>query len=146
MRVALYKGRARLFNRLVAWWTRGPYSHCEAILNEEGGVALCASSSFLDGGVRVKWIKLDPAKWDVVDVPGWDVKRAAAWFAQHTGDRYDVFGIVGFVISRIRHARGKWFCSESILQSIGVPDAWRFNPNELAAIAHAAGGSSTKRR
>lgn len=31
-KVAFYKGRHRLFDRLVQWWTRGPYSHCELLL------------------------------------------------------------------------------------------------------------------
>ena len=67
MQVAFYKGTrsglSGLFNRLVRWWTRGPYSHCEVVFTDEpskdGGV-LCGSSSKLDGGVRLKFVVLDP--------------------------------------------------------------------------------------
>ena len=55
MIIAFYRGRARLFNRLVCWWLRGPYSHCEALIDPlPDGRWLCASSSYMDGGVRLK--------------------------------------------------------------------------------------------
>lgn len=69
MQVAFYKGRKRLFNRLTSWWLRGAYSHCELLLGTDPlGRTICASSSFMDGGVRVKHMVLDPAHWDVINV------------------------------------------------------------------------------
>lgn len=64
MKIAFYKatrpGLQGIFNVLVRWWTRGPYSHTELVLEERHGLSLCGSSSFIDGGVRLKWIKLKP--------------------------------------------------------------------------------------
>lgn len=74
MKVAFYKatrpGLEGVFNALVRWWTKGPYSHCELILEERDGLALCGSASWLDGGVRLKWIKLNPEHWDLLPVSG----------------------------------------------------------------------------
>jgi len=129
MQVAFYKGRKRLFNRLVSWWTRGPYSHCEVVLGHAvGDLTLCGSSSFRDRGVRVKAIRLDPAKWDILDVEG-DLNAARKWFAENEGRRYDVRGLFGFVWSANRDSKGKVFCNEACSESMGLTGGARFNPN-----------------
>lgn len=67
MKLALYKstrpGLPGLYNRLVRWWTDSEYSHCELVFSD----GMCGSSSWLDGGVRLKRIELDPDHWDVID-------------------------------------------------------------------------------
>lgn len=86
MKAAFYKGRKRLFNRLTAWWLRGPYSHCELIVGTDlQGRSICASSSFMDGGVRIKAMHLDVEHWDLVEVGG-DPAAAWTWAAEHDGD------------------------------------------------------------
>lgn len=29
--IAFYKGRTRWLDRVIQWWTKGPYSHCEVV-------------------------------------------------------------------------------------------------------------------
>ena len=69
MKAAFYKetrpGLPGIYNRLVRWWTKSPYSHVELVVS----TGRAWSSSFEDGGVRSKLIDLDPAKWDLVDLP-----------------------------------------------------------------------------
>jgi hypothetical protein len=132
-KIAFYKGRARLFNRLVSWWTRGPYSHCELVVGELNAGALCWSSSYLDGGVRLKVIPLDPAHWDIVPLhltPGQEA-AAAAWFRAHEGQPYDVRGLIGCVWQPFADDKAAWFCNEAIAAALGVEEPWRFNPNSL---------------
>lgn len=134
--MAFYKGRARLFDRLIQWWTRGSYSHCEVATHRSAsGAAWCISSSYLDGGVRGKWIVLDPAKWDVIAIPI-DSAYAHSWLAAHVGARYDWLGLLGFVWRPQTGALRRWFCSEVASHLLGLPQSWRFSPNDLAAIAH----------
>ncbi len=136
MQAAFYKGRKRLFNRLTSLWLRGPYSHCELVLGtDENGLAVCASSSFLDGGVRVKHMRLDPAHWDVVEVGGSHVS-AWQWLQEHHGQPYDLLGLAGFIARALGHDKARWLCSEAVAAMLGVPDAWRFDPCSLwAALA-----------
>lgn len=124
VKVAFYKGRDRFFNRAVAWWTRGPYSHCELIIDNRS-----YSSSFLDGGVRVKEIEYNPAHWDIIELPNVDAIAAQKWFEAHMGLGYDVLGLVGFVIRRVSDARNRYFCSEAVSASLGFTESWRFDPN-----------------
>lgn len=131
MQIAFYKGRTRFFNRLVSWWLSGPYSHAELILDTDaGGYAACASSSFLDGGVRLKYMRLDPEHWDIVDVQG-DKATAWAWLKEHDGDQYDTFGLLGLVWRRGKGNPDKVWCSESVAAMLGYDEPWRFDPMTL---------------
>ena len=131
--VAFYKGRKRLFNRLVSWYLRGAYSHCELVTRtDENGVSDCISSSFMDGGVRLKRMRLDPAHWDLVEVDG-DPRKVHYWLDMHEGDGYDVLGLLGFVWRRQKGYQDKWFCSEAVAEALGMQESWRFDPMTLWA-------------
>jgi len=129
--VAFYKSKHRLFNRLVSWWLRGPYSHCELILATNGTTATCASASYLDGGVRVKTMHLDTAHWDIVSVESDALPET--WLHAHKGERYDVLGLLGFVWRRQTGNQRKWFCSEAVAAMLGLQEPWRFDPMTLWA-------------
>lgn len=144
MHVAHYKGRTRMFNRLVCWYLRGHVSHTELVLcTDTAGVSLCASSSFMDGGVRAKWIALDPEHWELREVIG-DRAKALQWLEDHKGQGYDVLGLLGFVWRRIEGARKRWFCSEAVAAMLGLPDPWRFDPMTLWAALSGAPTTPTK--
>jgi len=135
MKIAFYKGRTRFLDRIVQWWTRSPYSHCEIVFDSVNN--LCATSSFIDGGVRIKLIELDEIKWDVVDVDG-DENAVLDWFMLHLGEKYDLLGLVGFIIP-ISGWRNRWFCSEACAASLGYAEAWRFSPAMLYSIINRQG-------
>lgn len=128
MIIALYKNTDHTFNRLVSWWTKGPYSHCELIFS----TGMSGSSSFRDKGVRVKRIGYKPDNWDFIVLPDtYDAKAAEKWFEDHAGDGFDVLGIIGFVWRALKQALNRWFCAESNLAALGRIDAWRFCPNDF---------------
>lgn len=143
MQLALYKGRTRLFDRAVQWWTRSTYSHCELVFSTDShGVSMCGSSSYLDGGVRIKNMALDPAKWDLMDLPGFNPVAASTWFDVHAGERYDLLGLFGFVLPFMRDDTTRWFCSEACAAAVGLGDAWRYSPGALAALARSLAAHS----
>lgn len=133
MEVAFYRGRKRLFNRLTSWWLCGPYSHTEAVLGyDEAGQAVCASSSMMDGGVRVKHMHLNPEHWDLIEVGG-DTEQAWDWLRAHQGAGYDYLALLGFVFRRFGHSDSRFLCSEAVAEMLGFSDAWRFDPCSLHA-------------
>jgi uncharacterized protein YycO len=143
MKVAFFKGRhpgvKGWLGVLTKWWTRGDYSHCELVVSEADGSAVCWSSAYLDGGVRKTTVVLDPADWDVIDVPTTPEQAAAAiaWFQANDGLPYDVAGLFGFVWRHYEGEKGKWFCSEAVAASLGYLEPWRFDPNTFAdVLAH----------
>lgn len=126
MRVAFYKGKKRVFNRLVSWWTRGPYSHTELVFSD----GLSVSSSFMDGGVRYKRIQFNDINWDFVELGNrFDESQIRLRVDGFLGVKYDWLGLIGFVVRRIADDRGKMFCSEFVMTLLGYPEAWRFDPN-----------------
>ena len=133
LRAAFYKGTHAglpgIYNRLVRWWTRSPYSHVELIMP----FGAAASSSAMDGGVRFKQIEFDPAKWDFVDLPSHLASAAEDWFNKHYGQPYDYLGNAHFVVSAIGDDKKKWFCSEACAAALGMPDPERFDPGTLHA-------------
>ena len=153
--LALYKGRrdgawyqpkvaaARLSDWIIRTLTRSPYSHCElAVLipppdgdPDDHAVFDCYSSSIRDGGVRRKIMPLPPDKWDLLPLP--DISgRLKARFTQTQGQAYDWPGALGVVFKTCERG-DKWFCSEWCGQVLGLPESWRFSPNDLAAVSRA---------
>ena len=139
MKIAFYKatrpGLQGIFNVLVRWWTKGPYSHCELILEEyPDGTVLCGSASNLDGGVRLKRMALNPERWDVLTTPLGNPETALEWFKQHQGSGYDYLGLLGFMARPVTGHQRRWFCSEAVGAAIGLVEPWRFCPNTLAVL------------
>lgn len=122
-------------------------THTEAVLDVRGNGAFTIGSATLrheDGrnGVRVKHAVLQPGHWILVDVPAFDRIAAAAWFAAHDGEGYDIRGALATVLPG-RGSDGRWYCTEAVAASVGfaTPEAWL--PCEWAAITHSIGRDVT---
>lgn len=133
MKLASYKGTrpgiAALFSIGVRWWLSGQYSHTEIVFSD----GMCGSSSWVDGGVRLKRIDITPEKWDTITLNG-DEAKARAWYESHAGQKFDLIGLLGFVVRRGTQSRGKWFCSESCAAALGFTDPHRFDPCSLPVV------------
>lgn len=133
-RAAFYTGTrpglAGIYNRLVRWWTRSPYSHCELIFSDD----IAASSSYMDGGVRFKKIDFNLDNWDFIDLPVWLEQSARDWFTEHEGDDYDVLGNIYFIVSLVQDDKDAWFCSEAMSKALGIIDPWRYSPALLWSL------------
>ena len=143
--LALYKGHrdgagwrvwcARFTDWLTRKLTRGQYSHAEIVVREhpQASVYTCYSASIRDKGVRCKVMPLPSAKWDLIPLPDSVGGRLETLWAQTQGQGYDLPGAFG-VVFRLPENRSKWFCSEWVGAALGLPESWRFSPNDLAAI------------
>lgn len=147
--LALYKGRrdgtgwrvwaARFTDGLTRVLTRGRYSHCEIVVRlpetATGQEYACYSASIRDGGVRCKVMPLPEAKWDLIQMESTSEahERLQRVWAETRGQGYDLRGALGIAFG-LRHNRRRWFCSEWCAAALGLPDGWRWSPNDLAAI------------
>ena len=134
VKFAFFRGKGTIVDRLICFWMRGEYSHCECILADNGdGTYLCASS--VPGiGVRIASIELPPSDWDIIEGPG-DVAAAHVWFLDRVGKAYDYIGLLGFIFRPVTiDARDKYWCSEACLLAIGFESAWRYDPNAMAEL------------
>lgn len=128
VKLAFYKQKSTLFDRLVMWWTKGPYSHVELVFEDPDGFMkwgdynfTCFSSSPVDGGTRWEVITdlYTSGKWDVVEVAEVTHNQFVdmAWYINTAvnGKKYDWAGIFGFVINLTTQNQKRWFCSEVCL-------------------------------
>lgn len=130
--LACYHGRAskrwhRVCDGITKFFTRGKYSHCEIAVHLHGNRYKCYSSSYRDGGVRVKVMALDDSKWHLVPL---DItpKQVRQYFGATRGAGYDLIGALGCVAGLRQHPY-KYFCSEWCFNAVtGTQDGWRVSP------------------
>ncbi|BFU60756.1 MULTISPECIES: enoyl-CoA hydratase [Rodentibacter] len=141
--LALYKGDGDWKDKIIRFFTKGKYSHCEIAIErlENWGqydyrpVYDCYTSSPRDGGVRCKQINVaDNTKWDLIPLDNVTEAQIKAYFDRTSGAKYDWWGVLGIVLG-IKQQRSKYFCSEWCFNAIkGSDEGWRFSPNQLAVM------------
>lgn len=130
-RMAFYKGThpgiPGVYNRLVRARGRGPYSHVELCFPD----GRCASSSWMDGGVRLKTMELGDDNWDFIELPIEWAPVALQWFITHEGKAYDFWGNVHLTFGFVADSPDNYFCSEAAAAALLINEPWRMEPNAL---------------
>jgi hypothetical protein len=109
-------------------YTHRDVTHVEMLLRGTWDNADIASSSLMDGGVRIKQgVRLNPAHWIAISVPGWDEPEASGWFFAHKGEPYDSRGALGSVLYGFG-ANDGWFCNEACGASVRQLDPHKMPP------------------
>jgi hypothetical protein len=121
MKIAFYKGLHRdssLLDKGICIASFSRYSHCEIVFSD----GLCASSSWMDGGVRFKAINIGSGNWDVYGLSIPDVQEALArsLFNLHEGSGYDVRGAVAARFGVDWRAKDAFFCSGICAEACGI--------------------------
>lgn len=133
LRVAFYKGSETLFGKMIRWWDRGPYSHCELVFSDGAW-----ATSYIRRGVVIQHRNVDSSQWDFIELPDHLEAPARKWFEEHNGKSYDFVGLVRFVLGFIAPSRDKWFCSRACADALGMTEGWREGPNGLYAAVRSA--------
>ncbi len=136
--VVFYKGKRPFYqvkyavsDFLIRKFTKSKYSHCEiAVQIKNSDSYLCFSSSFRDGGVRAKVIKLKEHHWDFVKVDV-DEDKLYEFFDNTVGMKYDLLGCLGILSNKIKHKKNKYFCSEWCAEVLGYENPEKMTPGGL---------------
>lgn len=143
MHLAFYKARGTVADRVIRWFTRSDYSHVEILIGcdaiPSGPFSWVAfSSSGRDGGVRSTLIHFDEGAWDFIPAPWADESRVQLAEASQSGLRYDWPGLfLSQVLNLRRGASRRWFCSELVAWTLGLPNPSTLSPGDLAKwVAH----------
>lgn len=130
MLLIAYKGKTRFFDRLIQWWTKSPYSHCELVLSD----GKCYSSSILDGGVRSTYIQYENSpKWDIYHLPDNLEINVSNYFARTRGMPYGFIDLIfNQIIKSNRDYEAGEFCSSWCAAAIGLPSSSNsYSPGSL---------------
>ena len=154
LHVAFYRGfdHGNWLDRAIARHDCGPYSHVELVFGPRVrvGRARCFSSSYRDGGVRFKPIRLGgeaARKWDLLLLtpPAAKVEALGRWCESKVGGKYDVPGVLAFKLPLVRERLNWWFCSEIVatgMRRLGHLPNERpasLSPNELYRVLRKEG-------
>lgn len=136
VQIAFYKGRSKLSNRAVSWWTRGAYSHCELVVD-----GWCYSSSVMDKGVRRKLIDMDSGHWDLIELPWADAEFVRDYFdkTDHLGYGWGALVTSQFLNLGIGYADSQ-FCSEWCANALQIPNASAYSPQTLLELCEFING------
>ena len=131
-RICFRYGDRRLFSRLVTFFRGGDSAHCEVSWAWRGDQHYCASSSWVDGGVRSKVIEMAADKWRVYEVEL--SEDPLDWLDLYAGQGYDFLGLLGILWPRAGDSRTRWFCSEAAGYMLGLPEPQLFDLRTLESV------------
>lgn len=123
----------RFFDEIIRLFTKGKYSHCEIAIQEENDANYtCYSSSNRDGGVRKKYMELQPERWDLIEIDQSKVKVSdiKSIYNKTVGCKYDFFGACGVILG-FGNAKSRYFCSEWCAEALKLKLPHTFSPVSL---------------
>lgn len=112
IKIAFYKNNKYLSNRIISWWTGGPYSHVELIFDNNQWFS---ASSWEEKRVRFKNIEYKKEHWDVFYInKEINIDRVYNKSRSIIGKKYDWTGVLlTQVFNRRQHNFEHFFCSEA---------------------------------
>ena len=124
-KLAMYKGNGTIYDKLVKWWTKSEYSHCELVVD-----GIWYTSSPRDGGVRGK-VMIATENWDLFDVVI-DEQRFIDVIGEYEDAKYDWLGIaLTQVLPFDIHAKKRLFCSEFVAEVMGYHRPHEWTPQDI---------------
>lgn len=123
MVIAFRKNDPSFSSRLIRWWTKSTYSHCEMIFTN----GLTFSAFFEDFNTSFKRnIIYDSNDWDFIDIPitRTEEYKIYGWTINEDNCFYDIIGIIFTQIIPLSFENPWWwFCSEvccAAVQQVGL--------------------------
>ena len=132
MKVAFYKAHgpyAQWDDKLIAFFTKGPYSHVEIVID---GFQYSAFAP--DKGVRKKPHIVNDKVWDYIELNNINKQKILEFFEMTNGEKYDWLAVFGFVIP-FKDRSNKWECSEwcsNALKISGCRKLWKQEPSKIS--------------
>jgi len=115
IKIAFYKANGTIVDKLIRFWTRSKYSHCELIINGIWYTSISRKDDISKGITKRKLLPKE-GHWDYIEIEGLDynkVQDSIEFFNSQLNKKYDWLGIFlsQFIPLKIQD-KDKWFCSE----------------------------------
>jgi len=140
LKIAFYKGKGTIFDKLIRLWTFSKYSHVELVNQDSPDNWLWYTSSPRDGGVVVRNIEYNADHWDLFDINIPHEQDVLDFIQTRVNKKYDWLGIILSQILKLNiHNQNRWFCSEIIHAALimgGLNNSYfieshNYNPGKL---------------
>ena len=112
------------YDKLISVATESRYCHVEIRFSD----GMCFSSSFPDGGTRLKKLDVEPTQWDVLTIPTTPEQEAIVrdWCKTQVGLPYDMLGMLCIFLPGDVHTPGAWYCSNVCATALNKIDVHRY--------------------
>lgn len=111
-----FKRSTNFLEYLISWFTFGPYCHV-CIINDKNECYSCDKNY---GVFKYNFVK--PELFDYIELQSSKEKEILNFLENELGCKYDVLGVVRFIIPFIKESKDKWFCSEIMAQALSFDD------------------------
>jgi len=132
IQIGFYKNDGLINDRLISWWTYGPFVHTDITLD---------NITYSASGIKNKVIKFNKhTNKDIADlfidltITNIEYKCIKTFLNLCVDDKYDKIGILGFILP-IKDRTNRWFCSELVSNAfkiIGKEDFMKLEPNRIS--------------
>lgn len=132
MYIAFKKTKSTVYEKLISFFTKSEYVHCEFVTEKLMNRFLGYSCDPKDG-VRGKWISFTDKDWDFIQIPRKYELYMEFMFDHTIGTKYDYLGVLGFVFKN-RDDPKRYFCSEWIATILEIDEPSKISPGKLYNI------------
>lgn len=131
--IAFQKSNGSIIDRLISFFTKSEYIHCEIVTSKNKN-SIYGYSSYIGEGVRAKWIDIDD-RWELIPLNNTKFKCIRAqeikdFYSKTEGKKYDYLGCLGFVFGNSDNPN-RYFCSEWCAEALGIENPSKVSPAKL---------------
>lgn len=104
---------------LIRWWTTAPYSHVAIRTNE--GIYEALLHGFTRRSAEVwEQQRRQSTIYEYIEVQVPSLEAAQAFLNSNIGRRYDVLGLIAYVIPYLKESRRALYCSEAARRCLSI--------------------------
>lgn len=133
MYLAFYKKPKTAVEKLIKFFTRSNYVHCE-IVTVKLEHTFYGYASDIGVGVCARWKEYKIDDWEFIKIDDCKGVTELRSFYQKTKNRkYDYLGVLGFVLGTPQNPK-RYFCSEWCAEFLGVEKPYKVTPAKLKEL------------
>lgn len=133
MYVAFYKKPKTVVEKLIKFFTKSEYVHCE-IVTVKLEKMFYGYTSDIGTGVCARWKTYEPSDWEFVKIKSnKDVSELRSFYQKTKNRNYDYLGVLGFVFGTPQDPK-RYFCSEWCAEFLGFEKPYKVSPAKLRKL------------
>lgn len=129
MKLIFFKGNGDWQDKLIRFFTRSQFSHCE-FYDEDKNLFIGVRPE--TGKVSEYYRLLQYDEWEIISLPKRYNNEIYSFYNKTKSQGYDWVQIVfTHILPFNLHKRNKWTCSEWCAKAIGINNSYRYSPEKL---------------
>ena len=121
--IALYRGKS-LLSRLIRWFTWSPYSHAAWICRDGSVIEAWSKGVRRAASLGEAHMAGTPVEIFALDLDAQQHAEIEKFLTKQLGQKYDWWGILGFLPRRVMENHDAWFCSELVTKALNAAGVW----------------------